>query len=86
MDQLNSKSMDQLKTSLTVHTVYSNFSEDDFMEFKLNKNVTLRCLREKIAEEEEINIEDEDILRRSMRLSHRDCDDDDGIIEGYRRS
>ena len=56
------------------------------MEFKLHKNVTLRCLREKIAEEEEINIEDKDILRRSMRLSHRDCDDDDGIIEGSRRS
>ena len=66
--------------------MYSNFSEDDFMEFKLHKNVTLRCLREKIAKEEEINIEDEAILRRSMRLSHRDCDDDDGIIEGCRRS
>ena len=54
------------------------------MEFKLNENVTLKCLREKIAEEEEINIENEDILRRSMRLSHRDCDDEDGIIEGCR--
>ena len=52
------------------------------MEFKLNENVALKCLREKIAEEEEINIENEDILRRSMRLSHRDCDD--GIIEGCR--
>ena len=56
------------------------------MEFELNGNVTLKCLREKIAEEEEINIEDEDILRRSMRLSHRDCDDEDGIIEGCRMS
>ena len=56
------------------------------MEFKLNENVTLKCLREKIAEEEEIDIKDEDILRRSMRLSHRDCDDDDGNIEGCRRS
>ena len=56
------------------------------MEFKLNENVTLKCLRKKIAEEEEINIEDEDILRRSMRLSHRDCDDEDGIIEGCRKS
>ena len=56
------------------------------MEFKLNENVTLKCLREKIAEEEEINIGDEDILKKSMRLSHRDCDDDDEIIEGCRRS